>query len=272
MEGGAKKYGSIFEYDVGEDAWSELPCCTVRWFALAVFEGRLLTVGGCDQKNTRTAKVFTWSGGCRQWEELLPPMPTARDCLSVATMATVLIAIGGRTGTVSYSDTVEVYSKAASRWFTADPLPLPRCGASPVVVGSTLYLVGGFCRDFTRDCISISLPLLTERATSPEAHLMDGYESLWRPLPLTPLRNCAAVCLDGSLVVVGGESDDGSSSPAVHLFRGRWERLSGGDLPVGRSSSATAQLSPDEVIAVGGFLVPGVLGLPTSDVYIGQIS
>lgn len=273
MEGGGKRGGHVFEYSPEEDTWSELPCCPVRWFALAGFEGRVLTVGGCDQQNARTAKLLSWSGSCLQWEELLPPMPTARDSLSAATTTTLIAAVGGRTGAVSYSDAVEVYSKAASQWFTADSLPLPRCGMSSVVIDTMLYLVGGFCKDFTRDCISVSLPLLLEKATLPPTHLMDSYyESLWKPLPLTPLRHCSAVCLNGSLAVMGGESDDGTSSPAVHLLRSRWERLAGGDLPAGRASCAAALLSPDEVIAVGGLVVPGILGVPTSDVFIGKIN
>ena len=259
----------VFLYNKTGDKWSDLPRCTVRQFCLAQYKNRLITVGGADQHSSPTGKVLTLSADCQRWEELIPPMTTARRSLSVITTATAIIAAGGTSSCGWFGDPiaiVEVYSDNGHQWYTAEPLPAPHANMSSVVIDDFCYLMTD------SDCYRASLSSLIQRATSSKPPSAISRESLWKSLPPTPLNNCSAVCLNGSLMAVGGESRD-DASLTVHVFLSdKWVRLTNADLPAAqaRLRCGAAQLSSDKVIIVGG-LYRKPIGRRLKDVYIGTL-
>ena len=42
----------VFQYNRRGDTWSTLPRCPVRWFGMAHFMGRIITVGGVNLQNS----------------------------------------------------------------------------------------------------------------------------------------------------------------------------------------------------------------------------
>lgn len=265
-------YNSLkaFEYSVTNDSWSSLPACSVSCFAMAVFQERLITLGGLGHTNAPTAKVFSLSQNPPRWENTIPPMPTACSNLVAATTASAIIAAGGRTDGGWLHDGVAVYSSDTFQWYTAAPLPSPRASMSSTVIDSMLYLMAGRSEgdSISKDCICVSLPLLIQKATllQPAANST----SLWRALPLTPLRDSSAACLMGLLVAMGGQNDDGACSTDVHVFiDDKWVQLSHASLPAARSCCAILQLAQDEVIVVGGYTS---FYTCTHDTYIGKLT
>ena len=244
----------VFQYNRRGDTWSTLPRCPVGWFGMAHFMSRIITVGGIDLRSSLSNRVHSIAEGSQQWEEFVSPMPTSRCFLSVATTSVAIIAAGGDTSaaaSVALSSAVEVYSSDTSQWHTADPLPKPCAWMSSVIINDICYLLGGGHRSKSaiNNCWSAPIQSLVDKGVSRSAS-----GSVWNHLPPTPLFASTAACLSGSLVAVGGENDDNTRSAAVYGFvNNSWVRLSNGDLLSPRSACATAQLSPLEVIVIGGW-------------------
>ena len=64
---------NVYSYTVPENKWTKLPQCKYGFFAMAVINDALATIGGVD-KSAATNTLFSLSGS--SWEEVLPPMPT----------------------------------------------------------------------------------------------------------------------------------------------------------------------------------------------------
>ena len=197
------------------------------------FKRQLITVGGQDQQGSPIAKVFTFNADSRQWEELIPPMPTARHSLSVVTTATTIIATGGIPSGVlglASTATVEVYSDSTTQWHTAEPLPAPQYGMSSAVIDDSWYLMGG------QNCYRASLSSIVQTATSstgtPCPPSATSSEPLWEYVPPAPLPWSSALGLCGVLMALGGSESDGSTSAAIHAFvHNTWVKLESLNLP-----------------------------------------
>lgn len=258
-------YYKVLRYGLSTKSWhDDLPLCSYRFATLAHFRGKLVTIGGLDRReddSEATNKLFTledWDLE-KRWTESLPPMPTARYRLSVATTDTAIVAAGGKTQLIGgVCDKVEVYchDHGASRWHTVEPgLPLARRDMSSVVIGGMFHLIGGFFDNGKSATNSIYAPLasLIEQAISP--HPID--ESPWKTTRDTPLVECSATGLLGSLVAVGGARSNGDREvfSAVYYHdnnSSEWVKLTG-ELPAPRSECTIAHLAPDEIMVIGGF-------------------
>ena len=259
--GGTVTGYKIFQYSWRGGAWSTLPECPVKWFGLTQFMGRLTTVGGHDQAGSRTARVYDFVSKSQQWQEPLPPMPTARSSVTVvvhrsSSLKPPAIAVCGGVSDGGVLNTVEVYCHSTSLWHLAEPLPTPLWGLTSASVGDTTYLLGGWVGMFsgTKQCFQVRLDSLIDRAASPGAS-PSQHGSLWTTVRDTPLAGSYAESLLGSLVAIGGwDSSTGSPSAVVHLLTssGSWERVSGGDLPEPRDMSTAVCLPSGELMVVGG--------------------
>ena len=284
MGGGGTEYNQVFQYDPSKDEWSRLPPCQVVLFAMAQFEGSLITVGGGIPDVGITGKVYRFKEQSQKWEEFLKPMPTGRCQFSVATTQSAIVASGGgtiRDDKTVYCDTVEVYSSETSQWHTADPLPVPCLGMTSVTIADTWYQLGGVGTDDKSLTTVLYAPLTTliQKATSP-SHQSASPTSVWKTLPDTPLMQSAAASLSGSLLAVGGYDNETDFFPArspsffhslfftaanhtsprklsqaVHVFfppTNSWVRVTIGDLPEPCCSCTAVQLSSNRVLTFGG--------------------
>ena len=260
-------YYQVFQYDSSRDEWSRLPPHQVVWFAMAQFEGNLITVGGRLHDETAvTGKVYCFKERSKKWEEFFKPMPSARFCPSIVTTQSAIVASGGCTGFRDDDNpvlcaTVEVYSSEISQWYTADPLPVP-CGAmTSVIIEDTWYLLGGIGAENKAIPTVLYTPLtnIVQKATSP-FHTSASHISVWKTLLDTPLMESAAGSLSGNLLAVGGYDDkilpSPGASPAVNVLlslTNSWVRATAGDLPEPRYHCTAVQLSSNQVLVVGGY-------------------
>ena len=251
-------FNQVLQYDPSRDEWSRLPPHYVVAFAMAQFEGNLITVGGRIRNGRFTGKVYRFKEQPKKWEEFLKPMPTARYQLSVATTKSAIVASGGSTG---FRDgmsipcvTVEVYSSETSQWHTADSLPVP-CGVmTSVTIADIWYQLGGGDDKDIPSGLYAPLNTLIQKAVSPTDQSA-SHISVWKTLPDTPLKSSAAASLSGNLLAVGGHSKT-LASEAVHIFSpltNFWVRVTTGDLSEPCYVCTAVQLSSNQVLVVGGF-------------------
>ena len=267
----------VVQYNSSKDEWSRLPSCQATAFAMAQFCRNLITVGGVTQAGI-TGKLYRFVEESHKWEVFLKPMPTARYHLSVATTQSTIVASGGakdvRDGKPVLCTQVEVYSSETSQWHTAKPLLVP-CGVmTSVTIADIWYLLGGEGTGSKSLTTVQYAPLTTliQRATSP-THQSAADMSVWKTLPNTPLKGSTAASLSGSLLAVGGYSDDDDKLfPEVHVFlplTNSWVRATTGDLPEPRCACTAVQLSSNQLLVVGG---ADDQDEPTKTVFLGSIT
>ena len=252
----------IFLYSWRRGAWSTLPECPVKYFGLNQFTGRLTTVGGQDRAGSITARVYDYISESQQWQESLPPMPTARSSVTVVSRPSsspkppAIAVCGGVVVGGAFLNTVEVYCHSTSQWHAAEPLPTPLWGLTSASVGDTTYFLGGAVGIgiSSKQCFQVCLDSLINRAVSHRAS-PSQHGSLWTTVRDTPLAGSYAGSLLGSLVAIGGRnSSTRSPSAVVHLLTssGSWERVRRGDLPEPRYLSTAVCLPSGELMVVGG--------------------
>ena len=259
MGGGWADY-KIFQYSWRRGAWSTLPECPVRWFGLIQFMGRLTTVGGVDPAESKTGHVYQLIAESQQWQESLPPMPTARSIATVvahpssSSKPPAFVACGGRGDDGVVLNTVEVFYHYTLQWHTAEPLPTPLYGLTSTTIGNTTYFLGGTdsSRSATKQCFSVFLDSLignTLRGVSLSQH-----GSLWMEVKDTKLTESSAASLRGSLVAIGGKDSRNSPSVAIHLLtsKGSWKRMKRGDLLEPCCLCTAVCLPSGELMVTGG--------------------
>ena len=247
-------HNSVYRYSLGEDKWQELPPCPYRESGLAVLDGEVTAIGGCDD-HACTDKVFTLSHSARrcQWVEKYPPMPTARSSPAVVYVcddnAMYVVAIGGSTGS-SWFTTVELFTLPLpaqsfgshevgnGSWCQLASLPQPLALPSATLLEHTLYVIGYYDAGFSR---SLRSYLQGDGQTEP-------HSVLWARLPELPVQFSTAASLQGKLAVVGGV---GSESSIHLLVDGAW--VSVGSLATRRSECMVVNRVPDEMVVVGGY-------------------
>ena len=78
----------VYSYDPSQDNWTTLPPLPVSWFGLGQVNGKLVAVGGENKgDNSTTNEVYTYDKRSKKWQQIIPPMPTARcwpDVLSLS--------------------------------------------------------------------------------------------------------------------------------------------------------------------------------------------
>ena len=248
-----------FQYNWKQRTWRTLPICPVKLFAMANFNGSLITVGGTGHVEP-IGNVYRLSDDTMLWEEYLVPMPTARYQLSVATTSHTVVAAGGVTDVVEaavvHCSTVEIYFDSTRQWHTTEPLLAAGHALPSITVGDAFYVLGAMTT--ANSCAFASLSSLLQKAVSPAPSTPSrGAEKpLWKPLSHPPIPKSSLTCMGGvALTIIGGAVDGNRKSPAVHVFlplANSWVKLERGHLPIGLSALTAVQVSPREVIVVGG--------------------
>ena len=277
----------VFQYNLNQDTWSQLPICPTRCFGLTQLDGKLVTVGGSriDQIiPINDVYIFQES---ETWENsIIPPLPTARFYPKAFNYKSTLIVSGGITHweTDTYHSTrtnaVEVFQTETYQWYHAEPLPVAHAGMSCAIVNNTCYLIGGNKSDgyASRQAYCTSLSNLISRALPPDhpetsiTPQASPSPPTWQVLPECPLYYSTAAELGGCLLAIGGKDSSNSPSSALHVYSpstNSWVRISSGDLPVPRYRGAATHLEGEEVILVGGDIK--LHSPPTKTVYIGTV-
>ena len=254
----------IHKYDPQTQEWSELPEYQFWGFTMTGVNNELVLVGGQD-KPTRDIKythkkprgivvyshnkprvrdaVAVYSTSQRRWEQPYPPMNTPRHQPAAATYHHHLVVAGGSDG--DFLATVEILdtSTPRSQWLSIISMSLPMSCSQMLsaIVHDTLYLLGG---SLHKQVLSVSLSALIQTDKPPKQ---------WRTLPDAPVYNASVVGVQGSLLIVGGISQDRQCNSAIHIYdeeKNTWNKV--GDLPTARSSCACCLLPSGEILIAGG--------------------
>ena len=133
-------------YDIINNSWSSIMTVPFSLFALATFNGHLITIGGKDDNGEVTSKLFRSSIG--HTFEIFTTMATPRYLASAIGYQRLLIIVGGKNRYTTLSST-EMFDSTTGRWYICEDLPQPHSWQQCVVANSKLYLLGGFGQDGT---------------------------------------------------------------------------------------------------------------------------
>ena len=98
--------GEVCSYNVSSKKWSQLQKCPYYHSSLAVINGQLTAIGGCEltrNKDTYTNKLLSLPG----YEEIFPAMLTKRRDTTAVTSKEHLIVAGGAIGLSDELNTVQ---------------------------------------------------------------------------------------------------------------------------------------------------------------------
>jgi hypothetical protein len=170
--------------------------------------------------------------GGREWEEL--PMQTPLQGLALVSYQGKLYRVGGMNAhnattkdkeVLHSTDEFACYDPEKKEWTTLAPLPAARSSHNAVVIGHTLYVVGGWKLDGRK---------AGEWLDRSVAFDFDNPSAGWHKLPEQPFqrRALAAAEWHGRLAAIGGMDQDQVITGRVDLFdpqSRKWSRAT--DLP-----------------------------------------
>ena len=252
----------VFCYSPSEDTWNTLPACGVRRFGLGQVRGKLVAVGGRKKSDRKvTNEVYEFDEVTHSWKQSIPPMPTARHSPAVLSHHSTLTVAGGYTGH-GHTAEIEVFSEETSQWHTTEPLPFRWWNPSPLLINNRWYLLGGKAEgeDYSNRAVGAHVDLLLQKALPCDQASADRdstNNSAWEVLPNTPHYVPATATFGASLLAVGGTTTNKyprNPQTAVHVYSpctNAWIHIS--DLPAPRMWTATAMLSPTELLVFGGW-------------------
>ena len=239
---------TVMKLDLQQDEWTKLPEYSARFFAMLSLANQLVLVGGYDparQSPTNQIALFTTG----RWVRPFPPMTTARHSSTAVCYNNHIIVVGGFDGQ-GYISSVELLDVEARRWYSANLLPNPRKELKSTVIGSTLYLMGGWDHTgLTKVMHKVDINELIAKAKPKEVT-----PTLWQVISDTPLQYSTPLSVGGSLLAVGGHDDRVNPSSSIYLYQsytGRWVKV--GDLPTACYNCTCSVLPSGDVIVAGGW-------------------
>ena len=272
---GVSKDVYSFQISSGDQQWSTLPS-RYYCFSLAVIDSLITSIGGRGLHggpSTNTLLTLTGEGRERQWYEVFPPMPTARNMHASVTTEQALVVAGGHDGS-KHLDTVEVMNIPTKQWSTARHMPHPFSWISATICGDQLYLGWGYGEGDkpSKSVLTCSLPDLL-RPQSLGAQLctlsLANEPGVWRHIKELPINQSTLTTLGGHLVAIGGTDD--SNIPTADVCRydpqtDSWHVIT--KLKTKRYRSLVSVLPEDRLIIVGGW---GTSWRSTLSVEIGSL-
>ena len=233
------KEHNVYSYTVPENKWTKLPQCEYRYFAMAVINDALTTIGGWTDRVKATNTLLSLSGS--SWEEVLPPMPTKRIHPAAASTPTHLVVGGGDQSTTELAS-VEVLNTKTFQWSTANSLPKAVGYPQMTTRGGCIYLANRHNEVFL-----CSVEDLLKSTNS-----SDG-GSVWTRLANIPApQKSTLATLRGRVLAIGGQDDDNPTG-VIHCYdaaTNTWSVI--GEMPTPRSGILTAVLPSNELVVVGG--------------------
>jgi hypothetical protein len=200
----------VERYDVTSGAWSEVASMsTARYlFGLCELDGELYLTGGLTAGEGALASVERYDPILDTWSAALA-MPHPRYAYCACAVGDVMYVLGG-VEVVDGQDITESrvlkFNSRTQTWSEMAPMPAERDHAAACVVGSDIFIFGGYDDDekatFTTYCYSTETKTWVTLAPMPEAN--HGH---------------SVYVLDGLTYVIGGERiDDNRSLSSVHRF------------------------------------------------------
>ena len=229
----------VQKYEWSSKKWSELlsPCPFTN-SSLAFIGAQLTTIGGVDDQEKPTKKLFTLDNG--EWSERYPAMNIARYCAAVISEKDNTLVIGGRQGQNDIEE-VELLAANSNNWCKIQSLPKALKFPSATKSGNCIFVAGQ-----DGDAFFCSLKNIHEETSSFAI-------TFWADITSLPVTHSTAATLNGTFVVVGGQFKDNKSivKSIYQLVEGAWELI--GNMSCERFSCLIVAPSPKELMIVGGF-------------------
>ena len=267
---------NVYCYDQSQDKWTILPSLRVTCFGLGQVNSKLVAVGG-KESDVYANVVYTYDQQSQEWEQEIPPMPTARQSPGVLSLQSALVVAGGYTLS-SHTSAVEIFKPDTSQWYRSDPLPNVCRDISLIAIGNTCYALGGYMYNDTHlnnmlYYASIDVFLCNAVPADQTNHTQGSSvsQSAWKVLPNTPTYGPVAAMLAGNLLAMGGCEipEGGDEKKVVYMYSpstNSWIYIS--DLPTPLSDPGIAMLSSTEILVIGGWS-GGYRGARVNTVYKG---
>ncbi|HXQ89222.1 MAG TPA: kelch repeat-containing protein, partial [Solirubrobacterales bacterium] len=250
---------TVLAFDAHSRRWSEptrLPV-GLNHAMVAAHDGKLYVAGGFREGNEATDLFSEYDPATDRWSKL-PPMKLARGGGAAVTIGDKLYVVDG--GPNPYVNEnpgppvprLEIFDFAKRAWTVAAPPPVGVHHTGAAVVDGKIYLAGGRYAD---------------EVSSPTFDVYDPATNRWTELPDLPqgkISSLAVVSLDGKVVTIGGDDEQGWRdgggfvSPMAWAYdpgTERWARLP--DLHVERHAFTAATVG-DRVYAITGTICPGL--------------
>ena len=222
---------TVYCYEVNKDEWQEHSECPHSNTGLTIIRGVLTAIGG-EGRSGKTNKLLSWKN--QVWEEVFPPMSTARCGHAVVGYSGYVIAAGGARGETS----VELFDISCSTWSTVASLPQPLHQITATVCGDRLYVMG-----YGGETYYTSISNFKEASTQP-SHL----QPTWLPLPRAPVKWSTLSTMCGAVVAVGGGRGGTATSDIHQVHSGEWVEI--GCMDTARYMPIVAALPT--MVVVGG--------------------
>ena len=232
---------SVYSYTLSQDKWTQLKQCEYEAFSMAVVNNQLTTIGGLSGGTaTNTLLCLSRSSSEMKWEELLPPMPTARIYSAAVTTPTHLIVAGGKT-------VVETLDTNTLQWSSVSSSPEALGRPNMTLCNGQLYL----SRHSKIFSCSVEELLKSRKPAS-----TNSSGSVWTKLTDIPVPYSASLTtLRRQVLAIGGSNQNGTPTRAIHQYNrstNSWSVI--GEMPTPRDWSLVAVLPSHELIVVGGYL------------------
>ena len=243
--------GKMSSYNSSSKRWRELPQCPYIRSSLAVINGQLVAIGGCEDMfkiQTYTNKLLSQMQQ-ESWVNAFPPMPTKRRDTTTTMLKEHLVVAGGASGPYAneFINTVEVMDTKTLVWSTVASLPLRYSGASATICGDHLYVLGGWDYEGkTKSAVTCSMTKLLQ-SSSPSS------SSVWHRIADAPAYLSTCINVKGELLAIGGRNKEDKATAAIHKYNpvnNSWVLIS--NMPTVRCRSLVAVLSTEMMVIGGG--------------------
>ena len=254
------RHGALLSYNFSTEKWKTLPSGNYSNCGLAIIEGQLTTVGGCDwdpnvlytvfrrKEYKVTKKLLTLQSN--RWVECFPPLPTERGDVAALTTEKYLIVAGGKDKDRRVLNRVDVFNIYTKTWSEVRSLESKATVPSTAIIGDQLYVLDGEYSGSLQRC-NIKTLLQSRKWT----------QSVWNTLERCPVSDSTCIAVNGELLAVGGKSKEEHTlyTGAVHKYdpaTNSWSIVIG-SMPTGRSGCSAIVTPNNELMVVGGQTTSG---------------
>ena len=224
-------------YHTDANTWDTIDTPHIS-FAVTVLTGKVVIVGGYTTRDNKvTNKVLVLENG--QWKDYTE-MPTARYDVTAVSHHSMMTVMGGHVGSNTLS-TTELFNDTTGQWFKCDDLPQPLSSAHSVIVGDTVFVLGGATKDNKYSTAVYAAPLDT----------LSSHQLKWQHLVDTPCGAPAAVGLNNKYLLAVGENDIYAQNSTATS----WMTI--GTLPVYTVGTTVVCDEQSQLVIIGGIVGDG---------------
>ena len=242
----------IYAYETSSCKWSHLPSSKTISCSLVVIGNVLTTIGGYEDGKA-TNKLFSLT---KEWEELLPRMPSKRARSNSVCDEHKLTVAGGEEKSEGERRTaltvVEVMDIPVRQWSRVASLIQPALSASMVICNDRIYILGGWSgpEQTPQTVLTCSVTALYESTAA---------DKIWTLAADLPVMQSTCTTINNLLVAMGGLDANRKLSSNVYVYNeseNKWEENS--TLSIPRRLCFAISLPNNKILVVGGHTWPGL--------------